>query len=343
MSAQTNDRARTVVADPHRDGDGGRRSRKRLVVTDLRFDGVAYELAVAERFDTEFEVLDCVDAADVAAALRGADVAFVNLVPVDAAALSGMRPNGLIIRYGVGYDNIDVEAARRAGIRLSNIPDYGSATVADHAASMMLALLRRLTVYTAAIRRDGWARADLIGPIPALSSMTVGLLGVGRIGLLVASRLQAFGIRILATDPYADERRMIDLGIDLVPLDRLLAESYGISLHLPATTQTRHIIDASTLARMRPGAVLVNTARGSLIDEVALAAALKEGTLAGAALDVFDPEPLATDSPLRAMDNVLLTPHAGFYSIDSLEALQRMAAEEAARALGDEPLKWPIV
>ena len=208
---------------------------------------------------------------------------------------------------------------------------------------MMLTLLRRLPVYTAAIRRDGWARPDMIGPIPALSSMTVGLLGIGRIGLLVAKRLQAFGTRILATDPYADVGRMGDLGIDLVPIERLLAESHGVSLHMPATAETRHIINADTLARMRPGAVLANTARGSLIDEVALVAALKEDRLAGAGLDVFDPEPLSGDSPLRGMDNVVLTPHAGFFSTDSLEALQRMAAEEAARALADQPLKWRIV
>ena len=342
MSAQANASAVEGVAS-RRDRDDARRPRKRIVVTDLRFDGVAYERAVSERFDADFEVLNCDGPAEVVAALSGTDVAFVNLVPVDAAALSGMRPGGLIVRYGVGYDNVDLEAARRAGIRLSNIPDYGSDTVADHAASMMLTLLRRLPVYTAAIRRDGWARPDMIGPIPALSSMTVGLLGIGRIGLLVAKRLQAFGTRILATDPYADVGRMGNLGIDLVPIERLLAESHGVSLHMPATAETRHIINADTLARMRPSAVLVNTARGSLIDEVALVAALKEDRLAGAGLDVFDPEPLSGDSPLRGMDNVVLTPHAGFFSTDSLEALQRMAAEEAARALADQPLKWRIV
>ena len=341
MSAQTN--AEVAGSRRDRSGDDARQPRKRVVVTDLRFDGVAYERAVSERFDADFEVMDCHHRSEIEAALLGTDVAFVNLVPVDAAALSGMRPGGLIVRYGVGYDNIDVEAARRAGIRLSNIPDYGSDTVADHAASMMLTLLRRLPVYTAAIRRDGWARPDLIGSIPALSSMTVGLLGAGRIGLLLAKRLQAFGTRILATDPYADGSRMGELGIALVPIERLLAESHGVSLHMPATTETRHIINANTLARMRLGAVLVNTARGSLIDEVALAAALKEGRLAGAGLDVFDPEPLSETSPLRGMDNVVLTPHAGFFSIDSLDALQRMAAEEAARALGGQPLKWRIV
>ncbi len=332
------------MAEVHQTSTRGERPcRKRLVVTDLRFKDVVDERAVAERFDADFEVLDCSSPADVAAALKGTDVAFVNLVPIDAPALSGMRPGGLIVRYGVGYDNIDVEAVRRAGLRLSNLPNYGSDTVADHAASMMLALLRRLSVYTGAIRRNGWAGPDMVGPVAALSSTTVGLLGVGRIGLLVAKRLQAFGIRILATDPYADARRLQDVGIGLVPLEELLAEAHGVSLHLPSTPLTRHIINADTLAQMRPGAVLVNTARGSLIDETALATALEEQRLAGAGLDVFDPEPLSEASPLREMDGVLLTPHAGFFSISSLEALQRMAAEEAARALGGEPLEWQIV
>ena len=342
MSVPTNASA-LAAAVPRRGHGDARQPRKRMVVTDLRFDGVAYERAVADRFDADFEVLNCSGPGEVAAGLADTDVAFVNLVPVDAAALSGMRPGGLIVRYGVGYDNIDLEAARRAGIRLSNLPDYGSDTVADHAASMMLTLLRRLPVYTAAIRRDGWVRPDIIGSIPALSSMTVGLLGVGRIGLLLAKRLQAFGTRILATDPYADSGRMREVNIELVAIERLLAEAHGISLHMPATAETRHIINADSLARMRPGAVLVNTARGSLIDEAALTAALKEGRLAGAGLDVFDPEPLSRDSALRGMDNVVLTPHAGFFSIDSLDALQRMAAEEAARALADQALKWRIV
>ncbi len=170
----------------------------------------------------DFQVLDCQDRTDVAVALQDTDIAFVNLVPVDAAALAGMRPDGLIIRYGIGYDNIDVEAARRAGIRVANIPDYGSDTVADHVASLMLALLRRLAAYTAAIKRDGWTSPDVVGRLPALASTTVGLVGVGRIGVLVARRLQAFGIGVLASDFYANRSRMGPLDIGLVHLKHCL-------------------------------------------------------------------------------------------------------------------------
>lgn len=317
--------------------------RPRVVVTDCRFEGLRHEQEAAERFGAAFEVFDCKGPADVARALLDADIAFVNLVPVDAEALAGMRPNGLVIRYGIGIDNVDLGAARRLGKRVANIPDYGSDTVADHAASSMLALLRRLRVYDAAIRRDGWAAPAMVAHLPALAATTIGLLGVGRIGVLVAQRLQAFGISVLAHDPYADPVRLQALKIELVPLETLLAQVHGLSLHLPATPATRHIIGRDTIGRMRPGAMLVNTARGALVDEAALSDALASGHLGGAALDVFDPEPLSPGSPLRRMDNVFLTPHAAFYSAESLEALQRLAAEEAIRALAGEPLRSEVV
>ena len=313
--------------------------RPRVVVTDCRFEHLRHEREAAERFEAAFEVFDCQGPFDVARALLDADVAFVNLVPIDAEALAGMRLNGLVIRYGIGTDNVDLEAARRLGRRVANIPDYGSDTVADHAASSMLALLRRLTVYDAAIRRDGWASPSTVGSLPSLAATTVGLLGVGRIGLLVASRLQAFGIRILATDPYADAAQLQAQDVALVPFETLLAEAHGLSLHMPATAATRHVIGREAIDRMRAGAVLVNTARGALVDEAALAEALASGRLGGAALDVFDPEPLAPDSPLRRMDRVILTPHAAFYSNESLDTLQRMAAEEAGRALAGQALR----
>lgn len=312
---------------------------KRVVVTDLRFEGLHHERAAAERYGASFHEFDCRTAGEVVEALRGADIVFANLVPISQAALSVMQPGGLVIRYGIGYDSVDVAAAKRLGIRVANVPDYGSDTVADHAAASMLSLLRRLPIYDAAIRREGWVNPDLIRPLPNLSASTAGLIGVGRIGFLVARRLQAFGMRILATDPFADPEMLRHAGIEAVTLDVLLAQAHGISLHLPATPDTRHIISHDAIGSMRPGAMLVNTARGALVDEAALADALRRGHLGGAALDVFDPEPLGAKSPFRTMPNVILTPHAAFYSVQSLEALQRLAAEEAGRALAGEPLR----
>ncbi len=312
------------------------------MVTDQRFADVAAERAAIERAGAELVVADCVTAEEVAEAVRDADLVLANLAPVDAAALAGLRPNAVVIRYGIGTDNVDLDAARRLGVRVANVPDYGAETVADHAAAAMLALLRRLAVYDAAIRRDGWVTPDIVPDLPALSECTVGLIGVGRIGLAVARRLQAFDITVIAADPYADPDRLAAARVRLVDRDALLAAAHGISLHLPATPQTRHLIGREALARMRGGAVLVNTSRGALVDEVALIEALRHGRLAGAALDVFDPEPLVADSPLRAMTNVILSPHAAFYSRASLRRLQSLAAEEAERALTGAALRCPV-
>jgi phosphoglycerate dehydrogenase-like enzyme len=314
----------------------------RVVVTDHAFGAVEREAEVAQRFSADFSVHECTDEEETRAATAGADVVFVNFAPMTRAVLEELAPGATVIRYGVGYENVDVEAARELGVGVANVPDYGTETVADHAAALLLALMRRLPHYDHRIRADGWCAPTAVGAVPALADGTVGLVGTGRIGLALAGRLRPFGLRVLAFDPYAERERLQEHGVAAVELDELLAEADGVSLHAPATPETRHIIDARALARLREGAVIVNTARGALIDEEALHDALERGALAGAALDVFDAEPLAADSPLRSHPNVLLTPHAAFYSDRSVADLQRLAAEEAARALAGEPLRCPV-
>jgi D-3-phosphoglycerate dehydrogenase len=215
-------------------------------------------------------------------------------------------------------------------------------TVADHAAALLLALLRRIPFYDAGIRGRSWVLPGDAGPVPSFRSTTVGLLGAGRIACSLADRLRAFGFRLLAHDPYADADVVAAHGLTLVDLDTLLGESHGISLHLPVTPATHRMVDRDLLSRVRPGAVLVNTSRGALVDEAALAEALVEGRLRGAGLDVFDPEPLSADSPLRTAPDVLLSPHAAFYSESSLDNLQRLAAEEAVRAALGQPLRCRV-
>ena len=286
-----------------------------------------------------FSSHQCTDEAETLAATAGADVVLVNLVPITDAVLAGLASGATVIRYGIGYDNVDIEAARRHGVAVANVPDYGTETVADHAAACLLALLRKLPFYDSAIRRDGWCRPLGLGSLPGFASTTVGLIGAGRIALSLARRLQPFGFRVLAHDPYANRSAAEDAGVELAELDRVLAESAAISLHVPVTEDTRHLVNREFLQKMRAGAILVNTSRGALVDEDALADALASGRLAAAALDVFDPEPLSPTSPLRELDNVLFTPHAAFFSDDSIEALQRMATEEAGRALAGEALR----
>lgn len=315
---------------------------RRVVVTDHAFGTVDREQAVASRFGAAFASHQVHTEADAREALTGADVAFVNFAPITRDVLAAMAPGAVVIRYGIGYDNVDVQAARELGVAVCNVPDYGADTVADHAVTLLLGLLRKVKQLDARVRRDGWLLPSDLGAMPGFSQTTVGLIGTGRIGRAVAARLKPFGFSIIAHDPYVDPAALAAIGITGVSLEALLTDADAVSLHAPLTPENHHLINPDTLATMRPGAVLVNTSRGGLVDEAALASALTSGRLGAAALDVFEPEPLAADSPLRQLENVVLTPHAAFFSDESLANLQRLAAEEAARHLAGEALRCPV-
>lgn len=314
----------------------------RLVITDHAFLDSAHEAAAAERAGADFEKHQCTTAEDTTTAVRGADVVIVNFAPIGAEQLAAMAPQATVIRYGVGVDNVDTIAAARLGVAVANVPDYGVNTVADHAASLLLTLLRRIPLYDRGIRENGWVTPGSVGALQSFPSATIGLLGAGRIARSLADRLRPFGFRVLASDPYADQASVAEHGIELVDIDTLAESADAISLHLPFTLETHHLVNAEFLGKLRPGCVIINTSRGQLIDEVALAAAVQSGQVGGAGLDVFDPEPLSPKSPLRDCPNVLFTPHAAFYSTSSLDNLQRLAAEEAERALNGQPLRCPV-
>lgn len=317
-------------------------ARKRVVVTDHAFKGVEAEERVARDHAASFECFDCTTEAETITAVRDADVAFVNFAPISRSVLTQMRAGSTVIRYGIGFDNVDVEAAREYGIQVANVPDYGVDTVADHAAAGLLALARRIPHYDRGIRANGWVRPAAIGPVRGFRSTTVGLLGFGRIAQAVHARLAPFGFTFIGHDPFAANDLFEQRGVERVSLTELAQRAHALSIHAPSTPETRHVINDAFLAAMPSGAVLVNTARGDLIDEHALARALSEGHVAGAALDVFEQEPLPSDSPLRGAPGVLLSPHAAFYDEDSLVRLQELASEEAGRALRGEPLRCPI-
>jgi D-3-phosphoglycerate dehydrogenase len=202
----------------------------RFVVTDHAFVDVAHERAAAAGVGAELAVHQCTSAAETTEAVRGADVALVNFAPMGAEQLAAMRPGATVIRYGVGFDNVEVDAATRLGVRVANVPDYGVDTVADHAAALLLALLRRIPWYDTGIRTRSWVRPGDAGPVPSFSATTVGLLGAGRIACSLADRLRPFGFRLLAHDPYADADAVASHGLTLVDLDTLLAQSHGISV-----------------------------------------------------------------------------------------------------------------
>lgn len=273
------------------------------------------------------------DQAGLIEALREADAVLCMHAPISRAVIEQLRRCRVIVRYGTGLDNIDRSAAAAAGIAVAGIHDYCTEEVANHVLALLLAWNRKILAYHRFVERNIWNQRENTtgnwgcGPVSRLSRQTLGLLGFGRVGRAVAERARVFGIGVLACDTQPDRAAAERLGVRLTAREELLASSDFVSLHVPLTEQTRRLIDAPTIGRMKPGAVLINTARGGLVDEQALVAALSSGRLAGALLDVYEKAPLPADHPLRALENVTLTPHVAFYSEEALLDLRRLAAE----------------
>ena len=245
-----------------------------------------------------------------------------------------------IVRYGIGVDNIDLEAATAKGVVVANVPDYAIETVADHAWALILALVRRIVIADKYVRNrlyiGKWTNPPEYLRGIDLSGKVLGLVGVGRIGREVAKRAKGFGVKILGYDPYISSDVAKEFGIELVNLDTLLSESDIISIHCPLTKETYHLINEDKIRLMRKRPYIINTARGAIIDEKALYKALKEGWIAGAALDVFEIEPPPENNPLFELDNVVLTPHIAWYTEEALRRLEMSAVEEAIRILRGE-------
>jgi D-3-phosphoglycerate dehydrogenase len=305
----------------------------RVVILDDGYAHYEAEAAVLATVGAALLLRPCRgDAAKAAAEMADADAVMVRETPIDAAAIAGTKAR-VIVRYGVGTDNIDIAAAAARGIPVCNVPDYGTEEVSDHALALMLAAIRRIAEADRRVRAQGWG-VPMDRMVHRIRGGTLGLVGYGRIGAAFHRKAAALGFaRVLVHDPFL---KSPPEGAELVSLDAVAREADAISLHAPATNATRHIIGRAFLAQAKPTAVLVNTSRGALVDEAALAAALAEGRLLAAGLDVFENEPLRRDSPLRGLDNVVLTDHAAWYSEEAIADLQRKAAEEVARVLGGE-------
>ncbi|MDA0159244.1 C-terminal binding protein [Solirubrobacter ginsenosidimutans] len=256
---------------------------------------------------------------------------------LDAAALAALPRCRAIVRYGVGVDNVDVEAAAAAGIWVAFVPDYCIEEVADHALAMLLALNRRLVALDATVREGSWGVPAGL-PVHRLSECTLGVVGFGRIGEALGRRGAALGMTVLAADPVRPAAEIVAAGAEPVALDELVARADYVSLHAPPARDGGAVLSAERIATMKPGACVVNVARGGLVDEPALIAALASGALGGAALDVAAAEPLTPPNPLLEAPNVLVSPHAAWYSIEAVRELRTKAAAEVGRVLaGGEP------
>ncbi|MCY4483204.1 MAG: C-terminal binding protein [Spirochaetaceae bacterium] len=274
------------------------------------------------------------------AAVRDVDAVMIGLQNFDAPLIASMRRCRIISRYGIGYDNIDVDAATGAGIWVGRVPDYGWEAVSDHALALFLACVRDLGCL------DRRARAGQPGrrrPMFLVKGRTFGVIGCGGIGSALVRKLAGFGLaHILVHDPYLSAKQVAAAGGEAVDLDTLLREADFVSLHTPLTDETRAMIGAEQLALMKPGAVLVNTSRGAVVDEAALAAALADGTIGAAGLDVFETEPLPADSPLTGLDNVILTNHLAWYTEESSVELAAKAARNISEVLSGRPPLYPV-
>ncbi len=315
----------------------------KIVVTDATFPHLDHERAVAQKFGATFYEAHCRSAEEVVQAATDANVLLVQFAQVTRAALTRLAPRAAVVRYGLGLDNIDLKAASELGVRVAYVPDYATGEVADHTAALIVATLRKIILLDRSVREGKWDPVGVSSPMMALSDAVVGFIGFGRIGREVRQRLKGFGFQSLVYDPHVAAPELQSAGVRSSELEFLLRNADVITLHCPLNPSTRHVIDRQRLAWVKPTAVIVNTARGALIDANAIHEALAAGRLGWAALDVFEEEPLRADAPLRALPNVTLTPHVSWYSSRSLDRVQLLAADEVDRHLSGQPARCPAL
>jgi D-3-phosphoglycerate dehydrogenase / 2-oxoglutarate reductase len=317
-------------------------SRFTVVIADNRYSSYDEERSVLSEVGAEIRLFPSQSAEEARGAFAQADAILVNLFPMTAQVIDALPKCRVISRYGVGYDNVAVDAATRRGIWVTFVPDYCFEEVADHALALLLSCIRKIAYRDRMIRQGKW-NVHRNQPAHRVEGKTLGILGYGNAAHTLLRKVSGLGFgRILMCDPYVRTSTIKAAGAVPVDLATLLMESDYISVHVPLTAETRHMIGRAELALVKPGAILVNTARGPVLDEAALAEALRDGRLGGAGLDVFETEPLPAESPLRLLENVVLTDHGGWYSEESLVELKTKAAQNAAAVLAGKVPPYPV-
>ena len=309
----------------------------KIVITDYSFPAIDQERALFAAAGHELVVAQCRTSAELIPFCRDADALLVQWATIGRELIATLDRCKVIVRYGIGVDSVDLQAAGERRISVCNVPDYCIDEVADHALALALSLARQIPQTDAAMRAGTW-KIMPPSPFAAFRDLTFATAGFGRIARAVLARAKVFGFKLAAYDPFVDDATFAAAGVRKLGAAELLREAGILSLHLPLTTETKHFLNATSLATMRKDALVVNTARGGLIDTVALAAALQAGAIGGAGLDVFETEPLPGDHPLRHAPNTVLTSHTAWYSAASVPELQRKCAETVVAALGGGPL-----
>ena len=309
-----------------------------IVVTDYTFPSLEIEQELIQSQGFELVGGQCKTVETLIPLVAGADAVITQFAPINAQVIAAMEKARVIVRYGIGVDNVDLEAARLKGIPVCNVPDYCIDEVADHTLAFILAVTRQVLPNTLLIREGKWGLATPLSNLRTMRDQTVGVVGFGRIGREVAARVRAFKSHTLVFDPMVAPDVIRAAGCEPASLEELLAASDIVTLHCPSTAQTKKLLNPQSIARMKPGSVVINLARGDLIDTSALVNALESGHIAAAALDVCDPEPIPADSPLRSLPQVITASHIASASPKAVKTLRETAAKLAVAALKGEKL-----
>ena len=303
-----------------------------VLVTDHAWPSLEIEAQVLSEVGAELVVAKQGDEEELLSLAPSVDAILTCWKPVTQAVLERATRCVIVSRYGVGLDNIAVDDATRLGMIVTNVPDFCLEEVSDHAMALLLGCARRIGLFARATRSGRWS-LDEGRPIHRLRGQTLGLVGFGNTARALVPKARGFGLKVTAYSPRLDPKACESLGVEPCAWDEVLRRADYLSVHVPLTSETRHLIDTDALHAMRTTAYLINTSRGAVIDEQALRRALTEGSIAGAGLDVLAEEPPAPDHPLLALDNVIATPHSAFYSVAAIEELERSAAQNVATVL----------
>jgi D-3-phosphoglycerate dehydrogenase len=309
-----------------------------VVVTDWTFPDLSVEEGILKRHGVELMARQCKAEADLIGLCADADAVITQFARLKAKVILAMRKARAIVRYGIGVDNVDLDAARERGIPVCNVPDYCIDEVADQTLAFILATTRQVVTHANHLRAGRWGLATSLAGMTALRDLTVGVAGFGRIGREVVKRLLPFKCAVQVFDPVVPATEIEKPGARAVSFEELLRNADVLTLHCPSTAQTRKLMNHDSFARLKPGAIFINVGRGDLADPEALTAALQTGRLGAAALDVFDPEPIPPGHPILTLPNVILSPHIASCSVPAVRKLREEATNLALAAVRGEAL-----
>ncbi len=316
----------------------------KVVVTDFEFGQLQYEEAVFEEsgLDIEFVKVQCQTEEEVIETCKDADGIINQYAPLSRKVLENLKNCKVISRYGVGVDTIDLDAAKELGITVCNVPDYGVEEVSNHTVALFMAWTRKIVELNNAVKSGTWNYA--VGtPIYRFKDRVFAIFGFGRIPRRVIEKLQPYGLKLIGYDPFVSDEEMAKYNVEKVELEEALSRADIISLHVPLTKETHHLINRETLKLLKDGVFIINTARGGIIDTDALVEGLQSNKIVGAALDVVEEEPMLANHPLLAFPNVYITPHSAFYSVEAIEELRTKTARNVVDKLHGHQPKYIIV